>query len=229
MSFSWARATKRRQGCWGEQHGDTGRVFPQSGDRRVNSRGGGREQPVSHRGRGVYVSLTRPSSRHPHPHPQTLVGAPREGSSATRTWASPNSRSAAASPSSLPVGTEAAGGEEGGSLGGAQSSCTLTSCPPPSAQAPAAAGAQGPAAAAQSWGRRVRGDGGAADAEGGGGHPDPQAGGLGPVCTARSHVLPGVGVGRAEGGEGGGEQGRAGPWFQADPAPGHSRPRTQPL
>ncbi|XP_073086314.1 gasdermin-D isoform X5 [Manis javanica] len=56
-------------------------------------------------------------------------------------------------------------------------------------EAAAAARTQGPAAAAAPWGQRVCGDGGAADANGGGGHPDPQARGLGPVCPAWSCVL----------------------------------------
>ncbi|XP_073086312.1 gasdermin-D isoform X4 [Manis javanica] len=58
-------------------------------------------------------------------------------------------------------------------------------------EAAAAARTQGPAAAAAPWGQRVCGDGGAADANGGGGHPDPQARGLGPVCPAWSCVLAG--------------------------------------
>ncbi|XP_069931697.1 gasdermin-D isoform X3 [Oryctolagus cuniculus] len=56
-------------------------------------------------------------------------------------------------------------------------------------QAPAAAGTQNPAAAAPSWGQRVRGDRGAADTAGGAGHPGPQAGGLRPVHTVRSRAL----------------------------------------
>ena len=70
--------------------------------------------------------------------------------------------------------------------------CGPASFAAPRTQAPAAARTQSPAAAAQPRGQRVRGDRGAADTEGGGSHTHPQAGGLGPVFPARSHVLAGV-------------------------------------
>ncbi|XP_060054234.1 gasdermin-D isoform X2 [Erinaceus europaeus] len=57
-------------------------------------------------------------------------------------------------------------------------------------ETPAEARAQDPAATEAPWRQCVRGDGGAADTEGGGGHLHTQAGGLRPVSTAWGSVLP---------------------------------------